>query len=99
MGIVDAFPNLKINFFKSTISTATYEVWLHLIETGYMITEADGEEIHNHKKNEERKKRDADLSRIYESGEMEDHDDDSPRYYFNSDDDDSPRYFPDIPDK
>lgn len=86
-GIIDAFPNLEISFFKSTISTAAYEVWLKLVETGHMITEAEGEEIHNRKKDEERKERKANFRRIYESSEMGS-DADSPRYYPDSEDDD-----------
>lgn len=91
-GIIDAFPNLEINFFKSTISTAAYEVWIKLIETGHIISEKEGQAIHNHKKNEEYQERKANFLRIYKSVEMGDHDADSPRYFPNSDDDDSPRY-------
>jgi hypothetical protein len=87
-GIIDAFPNLEINFFKSTISTAAYEVWLKLIETGHMITEEEGQAIHSHKKNEEYQQRKANFLRIYKSVEMEDRDADSPRYFPDSDDDD-----------
>ncbi|CAB5396083.1 unnamed protein product [Rhizophagus irregularis] len=52
-GIIDAFPNLDTNFFKSTTSNATYEVWLKLIETGLIMTKEEGQTIYNYKKIEE----------------------------------------------
>lgn len=97
-GIIDAFPNLEINFFKSTISTAAYEVWLRLVETGHLITEEEGQVIYNRKKDEEQRERKEIFFRIHGSVEMGDRDADSPRYFPESDDDDSPRYFPDIED-
>ncbi len=86
-GIIDAFPNLEINFFKSTISTATYEVWLKLVETRHMITEEEGQAIHNRKKIEEHQERKTNFLRIYKLVEMGDRDADSPRYFPDSDDD------------
>jgi len=87
--IIDALPNLEINFFKSTISTAAYEVWLKLVETGHMITEEEGEVIYNRKKNEEIQERKKNFLRIYELVEVgdRDRDADSPRYFLDSDDD------------
>jgi len=86
-GIIDAFPNLEINFFKSTISTAAYEVWLKLVETRHMITEEEGQAIHNRKKIEEHQERKTNFLRIYKLVEMGDRDADSPRYFPDSDDD------------
>jgi hypothetical protein len=97
-GIIDAFPNLEINFFKSTVSTATYEVWLKLVETGHLITEEEGQVIYNRKKDDEQKERKEKFVRIYGSVGMMDRAD-SPRYFPDeSDDDGSPRYFPDDED-
>ena len=86
-GIIDAFPNLEINFFKSTISTAAYKVWLKLVETRHMITEEEGQSIHNRKKIEEHQERKTNFLRIYKLVEMGDRDADSPRYFPDSDDD------------
>jgi len=86
-GIIDAFPNLEINFFKSTISTAAYEVWLKLVETRHMITEEEGQAIHNRKKIEEHQERKTNFLRIYKLVEMGDRDADFPRYFPDSDDD------------
>ncbi|GBC48308.2 hypothetical protein GLOIN_2v1824718 [Rhizophagus irregularis DAOM 181602=DAOM 197198] len=87
-GIIDAFPNLDINFFKSTTSNAAYEVWLKLIETGLIMTKEEGQTIYNYKKIEENYLREYKLQRIYKSIQASDHDDTgSPRYYFNEDDD------------
>ena len=89
-GIIDAFPNLDINFFKSTTSNAAYEVWLKLFEIGFIITKEEGQVIYNYKKKGEHQAREANFRRIYKSLEASDHNDDtgSPRYYFNDDDDD-----------
>ena len=65
-GIVDAFPNLDINFFKSSISTAAYEIWLKLVETGYLMTEHEGRIIYNRKKKEENQQREANFLRMYD---------------------------------
>ncbi|CAB4415059.1 unnamed protein product [Rhizophagus irregularis] len=87
-GIIDAFPNLDINFFKSTTSNAAYEVWLKLIETGLIMTKEEGQTIYNYKKIEENYLREYKLQRIYKSIQASDHDDTgSLRYYFNEDDD------------
>ncbi|UZN99117.1 uncharacterized protein OCT59_000397 [Rhizophagus irregularis] len=87
-GIIDAFPNLDINFFKSTTSNAAYEVWLKLIETGLIMTKEEGQTIYNYKKIEENYLREYKLQRIYKSIQASDHDDTGfPRYYFNEDDD------------
>src|SRR6266498_1771291 len=85
--IIDTFPNLEINFFKSTISTAAYEVWLKLVQTRHMITEEEGQAIHNRKKIEEHQERKTNFLRIYKLVEMGDRDADSPRYFPDSDDD------------
>ncbi|RGB22760.1 hypothetical protein C1646_775575 [Rhizophagus diaphanus] len=83
-GIIDAFPNLDINFFKSTTSNAAYEVWLKLVESGFIITKEDGQIIYNYKKIEENQTREIKFHRIYRSIQASDHDDDtdSPKYYF-----------------
>ncbi|CAB4496052.1 unnamed protein product [Rhizophagus irregularis] len=86
--IIDAFPNLDINFFKSTTSNAAYEVWLKLIETGLIMTKEEGQTIYNYKKIEENYLREYKFQRIYKSIQASDHDDTgSLRYYFNEDDD------------
>ncbi|UZO10457.1 uncharacterized protein OCT59_002039 [Rhizophagus irregularis] len=77
-----------INFFKSTISNAAYEVWLKLIETGLIMTKEEGQTIYNYKKIEENYLREYKLQRIYKSIQASDHDDTgSPKYYFNENDD------------
>jgi hypothetical protein len=80
-GIIDAFPNLEINFFKSTISTAAYEIWLKLVETGFMMSEEEGHIIYNNKKNEENQEREANFRRLYSTIETGDSDVGSPRYF------------------
>ncbi|GBC47366.2 hypothetical protein GLOIN_2v1824718 [Rhizophagus irregularis DAOM 181602=DAOM 197198] len=78
----------NINFFKSTISNAAYEVWLKLIETGLIMTKEEGQTIYNYKKIEENYLREYKLQRIYKSIQASDHDDTgSPKYYFNENDD------------
>ncbi|GES92033.1 hypothetical protein GLOIN_2v1773797 [Rhizophagus clarus] len=86
-GIIDAFPNLEINFFKSTLSTARYEIWLKLVKTGHIITEEEGQAIYNHKKNLEQQKRKENFLRIHETVKMEDCDTDSPKYFPDSEND------------
>ncbi|GES92749.1 hypothetical protein GLOIN_2v1790357 [Rhizophagus clarus] len=85
--IIDVFPNLKINFFKSTLSTAGYEVWLKLVETRHIITEEEGQAIYNHKKNLEQQERKENFLKIHETVEMEDCDTDSPKYFPDSEND------------
>jgi hypothetical protein len=63
--IVDAFPNLYINFFKSTISVHNYECWLKLVETGREISEEEGKSIYLLKKEQENKARRDELANIY----------------------------------
>ena len=52
--IVDMFPNLDVNFFRSiSVSVAAYESWLKIVETGEMISEDQGFEIYQEKKGRE----------------------------------------------
>ncbi|GES80284.1 hypothetical protein GLOIN_2v1824718 [Rhizophagus clarus] len=87
MGIIDAFPNLEINFFKSTLSTARYKVWLKLVKTGHIITEEEGQAIYNYKKNMEQQERKENFLRIHETVEIGNRDTDSPKYFFDSEND------------
>ena len=44
--IIDAFPNVKVNFFKSTINVHDYEIWLKIVKMEKKISEEDGKLIH-----------------------------------------------------
>ena len=63
--IIDAFPNLKINFFRSTINVHNYEIWLKIVETGIVISEEDGKKIYQQKKHQEIELRKNELLNIY----------------------------------
>src|SRR5256884_8607449 len=63
--IIDAFPNIKINFFRSTINVYDYEIWLKIVETGTRISEGEGKSIHLQKKQQEIKSRNDELLKIY----------------------------------
>ena len=63
--IIDAFPDVKVNFFKSTINVHDYEIWLKIIETGKNIFEEDGKLIHLQKKQQENQLRKDELLKIY----------------------------------
>ena len=63
--IIDAFPNVKVNFFKSTINVHDYEIWLKIVETGKKISEEDGKLIHLQKKQQENQLRKDELLKIY----------------------------------
>jgi hypothetical protein len=63
--IIDAFPNIKVNFFRSTINVHDYEIWLKIVETGTKISEEEGKSIHLQKKQQEIKSRNDELSKIY----------------------------------
>jgi len=64
--IVDAFPNLTVDFFKSTsINVINYERFLKLVETGKMITEERGKELYQIHKADRKHERDEYLKNIY----------------------------------
>ena len=64
--ILDAFPNVDINFFKSTsINVNNYEQWLNLVETGKTILEEEGKMIYLIKKKRENQSRKDELKNIY----------------------------------
>ena len=63
--IIDAFPNIKVNFFRSTINVHDYEIWLKIVETGTRISEGEGKSIHLQKKQQEIKSRNDELLKIY----------------------------------
>ncbi len=45
--IVDAFPNLNVNFFKSTlIKINDYECWLKLMKTNNIISEEEKKKLY-----------------------------------------------------
>lgn len=81
--IVDAFPNLDVSFFKSTsVSVAAYECWLKLVETGWNISEEEGQKIYLEKKAEENRLRESNLTRVYSLAlNSASYDKGSPRYY------------------
>ena len=57
-GIVDAFPNLDVNFFKSTsINVNNYERWLSLVEFNKPITEEEGKKHYQQNKMKEIKQK------------------------------------------
>src|SRR6266480_2751671 len=63
--IIDAFSNIKINFFRPTINVHNYEIWLKIVETGTRISEGEGKSIHLQKKQQEIKSRNDELLKIY----------------------------------
>src|SRR5271154_1524246 len=63
--IIDAFPDVKVNFFKSTINVHDYEIWLKIVETGKKISEEDGKLIHLQKKQQENQLSKDELLKIY----------------------------------
>ena len=62
--IIDAFPNIKINFFRSTINVHDYEIWLKIVETETRISEGKGKSIHLQKKQQEIKSRNDEVLKI-----------------------------------
>ena len=97
--IVDMFPNLEVNFFKSTsINVAGFECWLKIVELGKMISGDEGQKIYLNKKNEEHERRENNLREVYAAAQENNNDPaydiGSPRYFPVSDED-SPRYYPD----
>jgi hypothetical protein len=98
--IIDIFPHLEVNFFKSTsINVAAYECWLKIVESGNIISEEEAQRIYSEKKSEEHKRRENILKEVYEKAAALNNDDDfmydvrrSPRYFLS--DEDSPRYYP-----
>jgi hypothetical protein len=66
-GIVDAFPNLDVDFFKSTsISVGNYERFLKLVETGQLISIEDGNQLYNNFKIEQNRQRKIYIQNIYD---------------------------------
>lgn len=96
--IVDMFPNLEVNFFKSTsINVAGFECWLKIVELGTMISGDEGQKIYLKKKNDEHELRENNLREVYAAAHEYNNDPaydvGSPRYFPMSEED-SPRYYP-----
>jgi len=69
--IVYAFPNIDVNFFKSTtINVNNYESWLYLVEKGDTISEEEGKTIYLAKKQQESKLRKEKLFNIYHKADQ-----------------------------
>jgi hypothetical protein len=106
--VIDAVPNLDINFFRSTsISVIAFECWLKIVETDQILSEEDCHKIYLKKKDDDNKLRKDNIKKVYQlvnddEFEVDYSQDDSsysPRYY--PDDvelEDSPRYYPDVDD-
>lgn len=69
--IIDAFPNVKVNFFRSTISVHDYEIWLKIVETGQVITEGEGKLFYLLKKQQGIKSRKDKLLNIYRQANID----------------------------
>jgi len=70
-GIVDAFPNLDVNFFKSTsINVNNYERWLSLVEFNKPITEEEEKKRYQQNKMKEIKQRQENINYIYVSANL-----------------------------
>ena len=64
--IVDAFPNLDVDFFKSTsINVGSYEHFLKLVETGQLISIEDGNQLYHNFKFEQNRQRESYIQNIY----------------------------------
>jgi len=70
--ILDAFPNLTVDFFKSTsINVSNYERWIKFVETGELVTEKEGKKLYKKYKYEQDCKREEYLQNIYENAREE----------------------------
>lgn len=69
--IIDAFSNVKVNFFRSTISVHDYEIWLKIVETGQVITEGEGKLFYLLKKQQGIKSRKDKLLNIYRQANID----------------------------
>jgi hypothetical protein len=106
--VIDAVPNLDINFFRSTsISVIAFECWLKIVKMDQILSEEDCHKIYLKKKDDDNKLRKDNIKKVYQlvnddEFEVDYSQDDSsysPRYY--PDDvelEDSPRYYPDVDD-
>ena len=67
-GILDAFPNIDVEFFKSTsISAVDFERFLKFVETGQLISKSDGNQLYQSIKSEQNQEREKYIQSIYES--------------------------------
>ena len=67
-GILDAFSNIDVDFFKSTsISAADFECFLKFVETGQLISKSDGNQLYQSIKSEQNQEREKYIQSIYES--------------------------------
>jgi hypothetical protein len=67
-GILDAFPNIDVDFFKSTsISVVDFERFLKLVETGQVISISDGNQLYQSIKSERNQERENYIRNIYDS--------------------------------
>lgn len=70
--ILDAFPNLTVDFFKSTsINVSNYERWIKYVETGELVTEEEGKKLYEKYKYEQDHKREEYLQIIYKNASEE----------------------------
>ena len=66
-GIIDVFPNLDVDFFKSTsISVVNYERFLKLVENGQLISIKDGNQLYHNIKIERNRQRELYIKNIYD---------------------------------
>jgi hypothetical protein len=67
-GILDAFPNIDVDFFKSTsISAIDFERFLKFVETGQLISISDGKQLYESVKSEQNQERENYIRSIYDS--------------------------------
>ncbi|CAB4427371.1 unnamed protein product [Rhizophagus irregularis] len=91
--IVDTLPILDVNFFKLTsINITAFECWLKIVETGEIYSEEECQKIYLEKKKEGNRIREDHFKEVYKV-DGDEFDEDSPICFL--DDNDSPRYYPD----
>jgi hypothetical protein len=65
--VIDAVPNLDINFFRSTsISVIAFECWLKIVETDQILSEEDCHKIYLKKKDDDNKLRKDNIKKVYQ---------------------------------
>jgi hypothetical protein len=65
--VIDAVPNLDINFFRSTsISVIAFECWLKIVETNQILSEEDCHKIYLKKKDDDNKLRKDNIKKVYQ---------------------------------
>ncbi len=67
-GILDAFPNIDVDFFKSTsINVVDFERFLKFVETGQLISISEGKQLYQSIKSEQIQEREKYIQSIYDS--------------------------------